>query len=76
MSELTPCNFCNLRRVRARVKKKGWKVTLRTGWRGGKDVYVHPPDVEIPKGQLADDHELREKYCGIWMMEIPSSCIC
>lgn len=28
MSELTPCNYCTLKRIRARAKKEGKVITL------------------------------------------------
>jgi hypothetical protein len=75
MSELTRCNFCNLRDIKARAKKRGMKVTLirdDSFKPGGKNIYVHPPSVNVRK--LED--EPRKEYCVGWMWEIGRSCSC
>ena len=74
MSELTPCNYCNLQEIKRNAKKKGFKVTKLSGdfGLGGVDVFAHPKNVKIdPK-----DEEQREKYFRAWMMEISDSCCC
>lgn len=76
MSELTQCNFCSLQEVRRRAKKDGMRVTLRPGWDGGTDVFVHPKNVTIPQGQQHDDSRFRKKYCRQWMKEIGEQCGC
>ena len=76
MSELTQCNYCSLQEVRSQAKRDGLKVSLRPGWYGGTDIFVHPKDVKIPSGQQDDDSPLRMKYCARWMMEIGRSCCC
>jgi hypothetical protein len=41
MSELTLCNFCTLRRMKADAKKSGDKITMRAGtggWTGWIEV--------------------------------------
>jgi len=52
MSELTPCNYCTLKRIKEHAKENGLKVTLLTeNWfdelTGGTSVYVHPKDIKI-----------------------------
>lgn len=76
MSELTSCNFCNLRRIRARAKENGQKVTLRPGWEGGWDVFVHPPDVKIKLKRHWSRSSQRVEYCSTWLMVIPPQCVC
>jgi len=78
MSELTSCNYCKLKRIKASAKKDGKKVTqLRdsTWGMGGVNVYVHHPKIvisDIPGGGDGD----RSKYRMAWMMEISKSCCC
>jgi len=78
MGEFTTCNYCHLKRIKERAKKNGMKVTLITGWRGGKDVFVHPPDVKPPKGfkHKCDSKEGFNQYFTAWMMEIGKRCEC
>jgi len=75
MSELTQCNYCSLREIRARAKKEGNRVTLLTGWSGGTDVFVHPPSV-TRKELLADQKKDIRKYCVAWFMAIGDHCEC
>jgi hypothetical protein len=78
MSELTPCNYCNLNRIKRRAKENGMKVTVLNDARwgmGGSNVYVHPKGLKIEKLGGAEDGP-REKYRVSWMMEIPSRCEC
>lgn len=74
MSELTPCNYCTLRRIKARAEKKGNRVILapaKDASRGGTDVLVHPKHIPAK-----DARAKRKKYFVAWMMEIPDSCCC
>lgn len=68
MSELTPCNFCNLRSIRRYALKRGKEVTMlpSTSELGGIDVYVHPPDTEINT----------EKHFNAWFMALTDYCCC
>jgi hypothetical protein len=75
MSELTQCNYCSLRQIRKQAKSDGMKVTIRVGWNGGKDIYVHPKEIVIPNVN-GDKNPLRDKYCHNWMQSIGSSCSC
>lgn len=76
MSELTPCNYCNLNRMQARAKREGKRVTILAGdfveMGGGKDVFVHPPDIDIK----SLSKEERQKYWRSWMMAITDYCCC
>ena len=47
MSELTRCNYCSLKDIRARAEKSSRTVTVLLGSRGGTDVFVHPSNVVI-----------------------------
>lgn len=72
MSELTPCNFCNLKWIRCAADKAGKAVTLVRLERcaanplGGVDVLVH--DV----GEEPD----REKHFRAWFMALTDHCCC
>jgi len=76
MSELTQCNFCSLNWTKARAEREGKQVTILDGdfieMGGGKDVFVHPPGVDIE----ALAKEEREKYWVSWKMIIPDHCCC
>jgi len=78
MSELTPCNFCNLNRIRLRAKASGMKVTILNDahWgMGGSNIYVHPKEVKIAK-LTGGENGARKEYFVSWMMEIPDRCQC
>lgn len=76
MSELTPCNYCTLQRIKRNAIRDGKVVTVLPGGIG-RDVYVHPPDVVIPKGTDSDDYATGSPpYWIASMMEIGSSCEC
>ena len=79
MSELTPCNHCSLKGIRARVKAAGKKkVTVLQDaiWgMGGHNVYVHSKDVDISKLKGGEEGE-RRKYFVAWFMEIGERCGC
>lgn len=65
MSELTACNYCNLRWIRKRAKVEGKKVILRPsrdGW-GGTVVL------------LKDRKTNKEKWI-CWFMELSNNCCC
>jgi len=78
MSELTPCNFCSLARVKARAKEEGKKVTVLADAKwglGGYNVYVHPKSVKIADLPGGEDGA-RSEYRSSWMMEIGNKCGC
>ena len=74
MSELTSCNHCGLKFFKARAKLDNKKVTKLDGdfGLGGYDIFVHPKDVKIEKG----NKEQRDSYFVSWMMEIGTFCEC
>ena len=61
MSELTACNCCTLKRIRAEAKRAGKKVQLKADpfhtWGGGTAVYVDGERVA-------------------WLAEVPKKCEC
>ncbi len=68
MSELTPCNYCNLRSIKRRAEANNQQVTLLNG----QDVYVHPKAVDIK----SLPHDQREQYWRAWLMAITDHCVC
>lgn len=85
MSDLTPCNYCNLRRIRARAKKEGKRVYTRlSGFMGGTDVFVVPRGEKLPPkeemvepcDEYPNGNEAYSKYHVAWMMEIGKRCEC
>jgi hypothetical protein len=79
MSELTQCNHCSLRILKAEAKREKKKVTImlgRTFGHGnhmrGLDVYVHPRSVNVRQLSARD----REKYWNRWFWEISDHCVC
>lgn len=73
MSELTPCNYCTLRRIKARAKKKDQRVTTTPAKnsRGGIDILMYPRHLGA-KDARAD----RKKYKVAWLMKITNKCCC
>ena len=65
MSELTPCNYCSLKRIRERAKRDKLKVSLRQGWRNGIDVYI-PRDL---------NKYIYEKYGNRENLDIIYNCL-
>jgi len=77
VSELTPCNYCSFKRIKRRAKQDNNTVTLRYGFMGGKDCFVHPPDVVItPEIAKDENHPLHKQYFVAWFMELPDHCCC
>ena len=73
MSELTTCNYCNLRRIKDRAKKEKKKVTkIPTSQElGGFEIFVHPKEIDIKKLSKKE----RTKYFSSWMWEITDHCV-
>ncbi len=69
MSELTPCNFCDLQRIERDAKRRGWTVSRSAdplgSWTGGIAVYVHPVGTEYTQ-----EHRIA------WFAELPDRCCC
>ncbi len=71
MSELTPCNYCSLRRIKARAKKKGNVVTTAVSTTRGKDILVHPKHVPAK-----DARANRKKYRVVCLLRLTNACCC
>ena len=85
MSELTQCNYCGLKQIRADAKKKKMKVVLlSSSFMRGTDVFVvprHIPITEIRRwkdcsDKLPNGDKNYQKYHVSWMMEIGNRCEC
>jgi len=72
------CNFCSLKIIRQKAKRKGLivssfphcgKLQMATS---GTDIYVHSKDINLEK--LSEKE--REKYFVAWFMEIGDHCEC
>lgn len=77
MSQITMCNYCALKHLRAKAEREGSVVTLKRSTElpmGGTDVYLHPKDVSVE--DLIRSSELHDKYFCAWLMEIPDHCVC
>lgn len=72
MSELTKCNYCSIKEIRERAKRKGWKVTTNKGWNNGVNVYVHPKGIKF--SELSDDEKYNHRVC--WFQRLPDHCCC
>lgn len=75
MSELTPCNYCSLQRIKRGAKEQGAKVYVRPSeFMGGYDVFV------VPKGEKLDTSIGKDGNHGYqweaWFMEITDRCVC
>lgn len=72
MSELTTCNFCIIKDMRNDAKGKKQRIILAP-----KDKYGMIPVMRVPKG-IKKSVALKavEKYSGLWVLEISSSCCC
>ena len=72
MSELTPCNYCNLKEARIYAKKKGERIVV-----GGRDKYGLIQIFSIPQGVKTRVAFANPKeYVHQWMAEIPDHCCC
>jgi hypothetical protein len=78
MSELTRCNYCSLKAIKAQAKHDKNQVTLMAGrptFKGlpnGVDVFVHPRGINI----RAMPNVPRQKYRVSWFMELSDHCVC
>jgi hypothetical protein len=73
VSELTPCNFCTLRSIRARADRSGKRVILRACTSsGGLDVHVVLKRIRIPD---ADRHDDSVGWVA-WFKALGTSCEC
>lgn len=74
MSQLTPCNFCNLNGIKYRANQRGLVVTTIVDDVGWTDVYVHPPNVTEFPSRSHDDEWLSYQVAS--MMAITDHCVC
>ena len=72
---MSQCNYCNFKQIERIADTQGMVVTLKPGWMGGIDVFVHPKNVVIEKGAGEEGHP-QHQYKYSWMMMISSSCCC
>jgi hypothetical protein len=75
MSELTRCNYCDLRSIERGAKQDDMVITKLVGWKGGIDVFVHPSGAEITKKSQGDNHP-HQKWFRAWFMSITDHCCC
>lgn len=64
MSELTPCNYCSLRKIKANAKKNGLLV-LHEPHLGGTNIYTY-----------VEGHKVETLKFKAWFMEISNQCCC
>jgi len=83
MSDLTPCNYCTLTRIKFNAAKVDKKVILiHSNFMGGTDVFVVPkdmnkvPDYREPSSEFPNGCEVYQKYHASWLMSIPDHCCC
>lgn len=65
MSELTPCNYCSLKRLKASAEARGNEVILRLA-HGGTNAYL------VKKGEKVQPGD--EPVA--WFMELTNHCVC
>ncbi len=75
MSSLTPCNYCNMRNLRANTPKTHRLIKRTSTWASGVNIYRVPKDVELPK-PIVEDSEFHKEYMVSWFMRLPPSCCC
>lgn len=82
MSDMTLCNYCNLKAIRARNKGKGMVVRV-TGEGpdfkelGGINVIVYPKNLRIPsRKQIEERAKFFEDHFVAWFMELTGYCCC
>lgn len=81
MSDMTPCNYCNLKAIRKRNKGKGMTIRLTTegvdSRLGGVNVIVYPSTLRIPPYKQAEERAkfLKDHFVA-WFMELTGYCCC
>jgi len=85
MSELTPCNYCSLKRIKAEARVKKMRVVKRpSAFMGGIEIFVVPQNMkaaeidswtgpcdDFPNGDLS-----WQKHHRAWFMELSKQCCC
>lgn len=83
MSDLTTCNFCDLKRMRRNNKGKS-KIYLRGSRGGGVNVYKVPNGEKLPprsemieaSEEYPNGNKAHEKYFAAWFMSLSNHCEC
>jgi len=76
MTDLTLCNYCILKALRAAAKEQGEYIRVREagGELGGVNVYQVPNCVQYY--DLRAGTEEHDKYFKGWYMAIGDHCVC
>lgn len=73
MADDTECNFCTMKKLRARAARNNATVTVikkRVGGWHGVDVYIHPALINPL------DEEYSTLYFVAWLAVLPTECVC
>ena len=79
MSELTECNFCRLKRLKAQAKTRHHiiKMIPATWGLGGVEIFIVPRGTTTKQIRSWDRHSsFYDKYHSGWFMDITERCIC
>lgn len=79
MSELTSCNYCDLRQIRSRARQEGKSIIMSSAnaefGLGGTECFIVPKGMK--KAQLNElPKEERDKYFAAWFMNLADHCCC
>jgi hypothetical protein len=76
MSELTKCNYCDLKSIRRRARARGEKIVVvgQTAYRIPKSMSKRD-FMKLPTGSV-DARTGKGKYFVAWFMAIPDHCCC
>lgn len=78
MSELTSCNYCNLKRLERLAEERGQAIVMRAGPAGGMPypamIEVHLVDFDVEHGTVAEVAE--DAKPASLMMAITTRCVC
>lgn len=73
MSELTPCNYCTLQKIKERAKKDSKVVSLKSQpiehFPKAQAVFVHPKKTH-------NELRFQAKYQVAWFVELSDHCVC
>ena len=85
MSELTTCNYCNLRRYREQARKKGHRIVMRPSmFMRGVNVWSVPKGVKLPSVEQMiepckshpNGNDAYARYHVAWFMALSRGCAC
>jgi len=76
MGKRKPCNYCIYQKARERAEHETKCCTvLKNGLRGGYDIFIHPPSVDIV-GYRKNEAVLGEHHL-VWLEgELDRRCMC